>query len=105
MVETESRTDPRPCERANWPVLQRGSEAPRECETIFKTFLQPDHWSFTASSRNYRHPGNFQMQVDPVKQRAGQFRAILLDLLRRAGAIALVAGAVEAAGTSVKITP
>jgi transcriptional regulator with XRE-family HTH domain len=37
------------------------------------------------------------MQVDPVKQRAGQFRPILLDLLRRAGAFALVAGTVEAA--------
>lgn len=54
--------------------------------------------------QRYRHPGNFQMQVDPVKQRAGQFRPILLDLLRRAGAFALVAGAVEAAGASVKIT-
>jgi hypothetical protein len=87
-------------------VKHLGNARPSElAERVFKTFLQPDHWSFTASSRNYRHPGNFQMQVDPVKQRAGQFRAILLDLLRRAGAIALVAGAVEAAGTSVKITP
>ncbi|GED55018.1 hypothetical protein BBO01nite_42590 [Brevibacillus borstelensis] len=44
------------------------------------------------------------MQVDPVKQRAGQFRAILLDLLRCAGAFALIAGTVKPAGARVKIT-
>lgn len=54
--------------------------------------------------QTYRHSGDFQMQVDPVKQRAGQFRAILLDLLRCAGAFALIAGTVKPAGASVKIT-
>lgn len=42
------------------------------------------------------------MQVDPVKQRAGQFRPILLDLLRRADAFALVAGAVNLQGQTCK---
>jgi hypothetical protein len=54
--------------------------------------------------QRYRHPGNFQMQVDPVKQRAGQLGPVFLDLLQRAGAFALVAGAVKAAGTRVNIT-